>query len=356
MNESSYTDTIKVREGEELNKGKLQDFIQNHVEDAPSGSLEIEQFGSGHSNLTYLLKIGEWEAVLRRPPLGPVAPKAHDMNREYNIIDSIYPVFPVAPKPYIFSEDETIIGSPFFIMGRKKGIVLNSCIPDWVNYDSELGRKISELMVDKLVELHQIDYTKTSMADITNPNGFMERQVTGWIKRYEKSKTNEIQGVAEVTKWLEKNIPVSPYPSIIHYDYKLNNAMFSNNFSEMVGLFDWEMTTVGDPLADLGVALSYWVKEDDPDELKNGFGESPVTIKEGFFTRDEFIQSYAIKSGRDLSNINFYLTFAYFKLAVICQQIYFRYKKGQTNDQRFAHLGEFVSNLIQISLSSSKCR
>ncbi|MGY0694478.1 phosphotransferase family protein [Virgibacillus sp. FSP13] len=351
---ASYSDTINVRKGEELNKTALQQFVRENILGIPDGSLEIEQFGAGHSNLTYLLRIGSWEAVLRRPPLGPVAPKAHDMEREYKILSGLNPLYKAAPKPYVFSEDEQIVGSPFFIMERRKGIVVDSKFPDDIVYEPALGRKISELMVDKLVELHQIDFAETNLVNMSKPDGFMERQVNGWIKRYERAKTEDVSGVEQLTEWLQANIPVSPEPTIIHYDYKLNNAMFSEDFSEMTGLFDWEMTTVGDPLADLGAALSYWIEPDDPEELQTGLGKPSVTIKEGFFTRREFLQDYATKSGRDVSDMHFYLTFAYFKLAVIIQQIYYRYYKGQTNDARFANLNHYVVNLISHALHSAK--
>ena len=208
-------------------------------------------------------------------------------------------------------------------------------------------------MVDKLVELHQVDYTKTELLNISQPNGFMERQVLGWIKRYDHAKTDKISGVEELTTWLLKNIPVSPKPTIIHYDYKLNNAMFSEDFDRFTGLFDWEMTTIGDPLADVGVALSYWVEDGDSEELKNGLGRS-ITVKEGFFTREEFLEDYAKKSGRDISNIHFYLTFSYFKLAVIAQQIYFRYFNGQTSDERFSNMNQAVANLMQYAFYYSR--
>ncbi|GAB3043573.1 phosphotransferase family protein [Virgibacillus ainsalahensis] len=351
---SSFSDTIAVREGEGLNKEILQQFVRKNISGIPDGTMEIEQFGAGHSNLTYLLRVGAWEAVLRRPPLGPVAPKAHDMKRESTILSSMHPLYPTAPKPYIFSEDEQIVGSPFFIMERRKGLVIDTKFPDGIQYDPALGRKISELMVDKLVELHRVDYNQTELVNLSKPDGFMQRQVFGWIKRYERAKTENVPGVDQLTKWLQSNIPVSQEPTIIHYDYKLNNAMFSEDFSEMTGLFDWEMTTVGDPLADVGAALSYWVEADDPEQLKTGLGKPSVTINEGFFTRREFLEDYTKKSGRDVSSIHFYLTFAYFKLAVICQQIYYRYHNGQTNDARFANFNESVANLIQHALHSAK--
>lgn len=351
---TSNHDTIQVRKGEELDENKVYAFIQKHFPHVSPGEFKIEQFGAGHSNLTYLLKIGEWEAVLRRPPHGPVAPKAHDMEREYRILRNLHQLYPSAPEPYIYSEDSSIVGSHFFIMERRKGIVIDTEFPESITYTPEIGRKLSEIMVEKLVELHQVDYTKTDLLNISKPEGFMERQVLGWTKRYYLSKTDEILGVDELTKWLEKNASTSGKPAIIHYDYKFNNAMFSEDLTEMVGLFDWEMTTVGDPLADLGGALGYWVEDSDPELLKNGFGKIPITVKDGFFTREEFLQEYAKKSGRDLSNVHFYLTFAYFKLAVIGQQIYYRYKKGQTQDKRFANLNKIVESLIHHALHCSK--
>jgi len=175
----------------------------------------------------------------------------------------------------------------------------------------------------------------------------MERQVHGWIGRYERAKTDEIPVIESLKKWLVDHIPKQSEAAIIHYDYKFNNAMFNEELTDMVGLFDWEMTTVGDPLADLGVAMSYWNQRDDSELLIKGFRKEPVTaVHEGFFTRKEFVELYADKSGRDIKNFNFYLTFAYFKLAVIGQQIYYRYKKGQTNDTRFANFNLFVKNLI----------
>ncbi|MFS0861287.1 phosphotransferase family protein [Fredinandcohnia sp. 179-A 10B2 NHS] len=350
----SYSDTVPVRKGEELDIPTLENYLRANIEDIPAGQLEIKQFGAGHSNLTYQLTINEWQAVLRRPPHGPVAPKAHDMNREFIILNELNQVFPLAPRPFLYSDDVSIVGSSFFVMERKHGIVLDTSFPKEFKPTPELGRKISEEMVDNLVRLHDIDYTQTTFTNMTLPQGFMERQVNGWITRYERAKTDEIKGVEELKNWLVKTIPNSSTPTIIHYDYKLNNAMFSNDLTEMVGLFDWEMTTVGDPLADVGAAMSYWIQADDPDLLKQGLGKPPVTVMDGFYTREEFIERYAMKSGRDLSSIHFYLTFAYFKLAVICQQIYYRYKKGQTNDPRFAHFNYFVKSLVQYAVETSK--
>lgn len=344
------TDTIAVRQGEELNLPRLERYLRDNIALPDQFSLEIRQFGTGASNLTYLIQAGEWEAVLRRPPLGPIPPKAHDMAREYKILSKLHPVFPLAPKPYVFCENEEIIGSPFLIMERRKGIVLDTEFPDEINPTAELCQKISEAMLDTLVQLHNIDYQQTGLDEIGRPAGFMKRQVNGWIERYERSKTDEIAGLENVKKWLSSHLPESPKPTIIHYDYKLNNVMFSeHDFTKMVGVFDWEMTTIGDPLADLGCVLSYWVLADDPDVLKTVMGKPPVSILPGFWSRDQFTQAYAVKSGRDVSQINFYLAFAYFKLSVISQQIFFRWKRGQTTDERFASFGGFTRSLIAIA-------
>ncbi|MDQ0217306.1 phosphotransferase family protein [Peribacillus cavernae] len=339
-------DTIFVRKGEELDLSILERFLRRKIEDLPEAPLEILQFSAGHSNLTYQLKIGGWEAVLRRPPLGPVAPKAHDMKREHLVISELHPYFEPAPRPILFSEDKTIVGTPFFIMERKHGLVFDTSFPEGFQATPEKCRRLSEIMVDKLVELHSIPYQKTGLSEISKPDGFMERQVHGWISRYLRAKTDDIPEVEPLLDWLAKHIPSNGEATIIHYDYKLNNAMINEEITDMVGLFDWEMTTVGDPLADLGVAMGYWTENSDPAQLKSGLGKTSVTVLEGFMTRKQFIEAYANKSGRDISNIDFYLTFAYFKLAVIIQQIYYRYKKGQTNDPRFSHFNTFVKSLI----------
>ncbi|WP_226666072.1 phosphotransferase family protein [Metabacillus litoralis] len=349
------SDIITVRSGEELNIELVHAFLLKNLPTIPlSQPLTISQFATGASNLTYELKIGEWEAVLRKPPLGPLAPKAHDMKREYMILKALHPMFPIAPKPYLYSEDNTVVGSPFFIMERKHGLLIDTEFPNHVKESKELGKQLSEQMVDTLVKLHEVNFKGTVLEELSNPDGFMERQVYGWIKRYQRSKTEEVTGINELTKWLVDKIPTTEYSTVIHYDFKFNNALFRDDLKELTGLFDWEMTTIGDPLADVGAALSYWCQDDDPDLLKKGLGKPPITVKEGFYTRKQFIESYAKKSGRNVDQIHYYLTFAYFKLAVICQQIYYRYHNGQTSDARFKYFNLYVKALIQHALSISQ--
>ncbi|SDJ50030.1 phosphotransferase family protein [Salimicrobium halophilum] len=340
-------DTREVRQGEELDKEKLEEYLKQNFPSYPDGPFDIRQFGAGHSNLTYELKSGEWEAVLRRPPKGPVAQKAHDMEREYKVIDAVHPFFPLAPAPMDF-ENGDLLGKPFFIMERKHGVVYDTEWPEGVTPSVELARNISREMVDRLVELHDIDYTKTPIKNMVKPEGFMGRQVEGWIRRFDKAHTPDSEEGKELKRWLLDHIPDNEESTIIHYDYKLNNAMFSKDEPDrMIGLFDWEMTTVGDPLADVGAAMSYWIEADDPEDLKQGLGKPPLTTEEGFYTRKEFMERYAEKSGRDLRHMDFYLAFAYFKLAGIVQQIYYRYQKGQTDDPRFRHMNHFVNRLIK---------
>ncbi|NMH70142.1 phosphotransferase family protein [Bacillus sp. RO3] len=346
MTDQAAYETVSVRKGEELDRSNIKKFLDEHFPELMQEELLIQQFSAGHSNLTYLLKMGDWEGVLRRPPLGPVAPKAHDMKREYRILSEIQPLFGVTPEPYVFSDEESIVGTPFFIMERKKGEVFDTSFPPHLHVTPDVCKRISEEMVSKLVELHSIDPRLTGLHEISRPDHFMERQVHGWVRRYERAKTSEILEVGQLTQWLMKNVPSNAEATIIHYDYKLNNAMFSSDLKSMVGLFDWEMATVGDPLADLGVAMGYWIQYDDPELLKLGIGKPPVTVMEGFYSRAQFIEEYARKSGRDVDHIHFYLSFAYFKLAVIVQQIYYRYKMGQTKDPRFKDFDRFAKSLI----------
>ena len=338
------SETIDVREGEDFDLTAVEHYLRSHV-DVPAGELEVSQFPSGASNLTYLLRVGDWEGVLRRPPLGPVPPKAHDMGRESGILAKLNAVYPLAPKPYFLCEDESVIGAPFYVMERRTGVVLDDTFPEGVEPGDELCRGISRTVVDTLVELHAVDVEGSGLGDLGRPEGFLQRQTEGWISRYEKAKTDEISEVEPLTEWLAGDIPESPPPAVIHNDYKLNNLVLNpEELTEVRAVLDWEMATVGDPLFDLAVSLSYWIDPADPDELKAVM--PTVTVTRGFMTRKELIDRYAEESGRDLSEMHWYVVFGYFKLAGILQQIYARYKNGQTTDERFATFGDRVRTLI----------
>lgn len=337
--------TIPVREGEEFDCEKVERFLRENLTDLGPEPLEVSQFPAGASNLTYLIRIGDWEAVLRRPPLGPVPPKAHDMVREATLLSKLHQVFPLAPKPFVICRDPSVIGAPFYVMERREGVVLDDAFPPGEEPSEALCRKISRTVVETLVKLHAVDWREAGLDGFGRPEGFLRRQVKGWIDRYYRSRTEDIPQVEFLTRWLTRHVPESPAPTIIHNDFKLNNMLLDpQDLSRVVAVLDWEMTTVGDPLFDLAVSLSYWVEGDDPEEMKNVL--PTVTTLPGFMTREEMMQLYARLSGRDLSSMHFYMTFAYFKLAVILQQIYFRWKRGQTKDKRFASFGERVRHLI----------
>ncbi|HEV2744173.1 MAG TPA: phosphotransferase family protein, partial [Rubrobacter sp.] len=339
------SETIKVREGEGFDPEAVEGVLREKIEGLPEGKLEVEQFPSGASNLTYLLRIGECEGVLRRPPLGPIPPKAHDMGRESGILSKLNAAYPLAPKPYFFTDDEGIIGAPFYVMEKRTGLVLDDSFPEGVVPDEGLCRGISRTVVDTLVELHAVDPDEAGLGDLGRPEGFLGRQTEGWIGRYDKAKTDEIDEVGPLTDWLAANVPESPPPTVIHNDYKLNNLVLNpDDLTDVRAVLDWEMTTVGDPLFDLAVSLSYWTEPGDPDDLKAVM--PTVTATPGFMTRREIIARSAEGSGRDLSEMHWYVVFGYFKLAGILQQIFARWKNGQTQDERFATFGDRVRTLI----------
>ncbi|TME10374.1 MAG: phosphotransferase family protein [Chloroflexi bacterium] len=341
----SLEETIAVRAGENFDLEKVEHYLRDQIEDIGEGTLQVHQFPSGASNLTYLLQIGNWEGVLRRPPFGPVPPKAHDMKRECSLLQRINPVFPLAPKPSIFCDDPAILGVPFYVMERRKGVIVNTSFPPGVTPTPDLCKQISHTVIDTLVQIHAIDWHAAGLATFGHPPGFLERQVKGWIERYHRAKTDDIPHVESLTDWLVSHIPQSPAPTLIHNDFKLNNMMLDAiDLTRAVAVFDWEMATIGDPLFDLAISLSYWATADDPEELKTIL--PTVTMFPGFVSRETFMEIYARKSSRDLSSIDYYMIFAYFKLAVIIQQIYVRWKRGQTQDERFAAFGSRVHTLI----------
>lgn len=338
--------TIAVRPGEEFERARVLAYLREEIGGVPEGELAVRQYPSGASNLTYLLQVGDWEGVLRRPPLGPLPPKAHDMVREARLLRRLHAVYPLAPNPYAICEDTAILGVPFYVMERRRGVVLDAEFPPDIPPTPERCRRISESVVETLVRLHAIDWRAAGLADLGYPEGFVARQVRGWIGRYEAAKTDDLPQVAPLVRWLEAHLPASPAPTIVHNDFKLNNLLLApRDLAPVVAVLDWEMTTIGDPLFDLGVSLCYWIEPGDPEGFRTLL--PTVTYRPGFISRAEFMARYAELSGRDLADIDYHLTFAYFKLAVILQQIYARWRRGQTSDPRFATFGEAVRMLIE---------
>jgi aminoglycoside phosphotransferase (APT) family kinase protein len=334
---AARSETIAMRAGEGIATNALAEYLRGRIEGAEHG-VELEQFPNGHSNLTYLLRTGACEYVLRRPPLGPVAPKAHDMVREYHVLRAVHPHFPQAPRAHFLCEDPAVLGAPFFIMERRRGVILREEIPaEFAAIDAHPSL-IGDGFLHSLVNLHAIDLSATGIQQLGKPEGYVERQVRGWAERWERAKTEEVSALDAVVHWLAKEIPPPLNPSLIHNDYKLDNIMLvPGSPARVEAVLDWEMATVGDPLSDFGLTLCYWVWATAPEVRTAGI--PALTSRPGWYTRDELVEHYARRTGRDLTHIGYYEVLGVFKLAVIVQQIYARFHRGQTNDDRFRNFG-----------------
>lgn len=333
-----------IRPDEKFDEARLADYLHKHVPEL-NGPLSVQQFRGGHANLTYAVTVGDRELVLRRPPLGPVAPKSHDMAREYRALHALSPLYGPAPAVLHLCEDTSIIGAVFFVMERRYGVVIRMEWPADFPDDEPTHRKVSEALVDALADLHAVDVKRPEIAALGKPDGFVQRQVTGWYDRWEKAKTREMPLMDELAKKLVDRIPKSDAVGVLHNDWKLDNTMYdAADPSKVKAVFDWDMTTLGDPLVDLGTLLGYWAEPGD--EVPRGTG-SVISMSPGFLSRDEICQRYAKRSGRDLSQIAFYETFALFKTAVVLEQIYVRFVRGQTKDERFGALGMLVPRLAE---------
>jgi len=348
------SDTKPVRSSEHLDWDALDRYVRPKLAEQlgdsfdAKASMTVEQFPGGHSNLTYLLRFGKQEFAMRRPPFGPVPPKAHDMARECRILAAIHPVFPLAPRPYLLCEDASIIGSTFYIMERRHGLVVRYEEPPQLANQSEQRRRVSNAVVDTLADLHLVDIEAQGLSALGKSSGFVERQVQGWTQRWHGSKTSEQAEMNALSQWLLERLPPDPFrPTLLHGDYKLDNIMFDEyDLSKLVAIFDWEMSAIGDPLVDLGIFLAYWVHTA---PAAQGDSLAAVTTKPGWSTRDEVLERYAERTKLDVSNIKFYEVFAVFKLAVVLQQIFYRYHRGQTDDARFVTLDKRVESLAHMA-------
>ncbi len=340
-------DTIDVREDEKFDEKSLAEYIKGKLlgTDDPS-KLKVTQFGGGVANLTYLLKYDDFEYVLRRPPLGVLAKSSHDMGREFKVLSVLHKSFQLAPEALLFCDEVSIIGSPFFIMKRKSGIVIRRKFPESYQDTEKAAFDLSKALVDALVKLHSVDYQKIGLESLGRPEGFINRQIEGWYKRWNAAKESDNAQMDEVYNWLKLNIPKNSEYSIVHNDYKLDNMMFDPKIpSNMIAIFDWDMCTLGDPLSDLGALLTYWTEPTDPDYFKE-IAMMPINVP-GFMTRKELVQRYESQTGRKIENINFYHTLGLFRLVVIVAQIYIRFVRGQTRDKRFGLLGKLIPLIIK---------
>ena len=341
----------QIRPGEELDTARLQAYLLEHLSGA-RGSLEVLQFPSGFSNLTYLLRLGEQELVLRRPPFGANIKTAHDMGREYRILSALKPVYPKVPQPLLYCDDESVLGAPFYVMERLHGVILRTQPPPGLT--PERMRGVCQAALEALVELHNLDYRKAGLGDLSRPEGYVERQVRGWAERYQKARTDTIPGMERAMEWLTAHMPPKSGAALIHNDFKYDNLLLDPaDLTRVMAVLDWEMATLGDPLMDLGTTLGYWAQEDDPPGLKR-FG---LTHLPGNLSRAELVEAYAARTGRDVSHMVFYYVFGLFKVGVIMQQIYARYQKGLTRDERFGvliHLVREIGQKIQKAIETGQ--
>jgi aminoglycoside phosphotransferase (APT) family kinase protein len=341
-----------VRQGEELDLAGLEPFLRGQFPES-SGPLTVEQFPSGHSNLTYLVRLGARELVLRRPPFGSKVKSAHDMGREYRVLSKLHPVYPPAPKVLAFCADVAVLGAPFYIMEPIHGIILRRDPPAGMSFSAETARRLSESFIDNLARLHALDYEAAGLGELGKPQGYLERQVRGWTERYHGSKTDELPEVERVSAWMSAHMPPSGGAALIHNDYKYDNLVLDvADVTKIAGVLDWEMCTIGDPLSDLGTTLAYWVDPGDNEELQK-IRWCPSTYP-GSLSRAQLAERYAHTSRRDISNLVFYLVFARFKVAVIVQQIYYRFRQGLTKDARFAAMAGVVKTLMGAALGAAQ--
>lgn len=335
-----------VRPGEELPLERLAPYLRERL--GLEGEIAVEQFPAGHSNLTYLLRVGDRELVLRRPPFGAEKiQKGHDMGREFRVLQGLARIYPKVPKPRLFCDDPSVIGAPFYVMERVRGLILRRDPPPGLDLSPPRLRALSEAFIDTLAEIHGLDLEAAGLGDLGRPQGYVRRQIEGWAERYRRAQTDPIPEMERVARWLSEHLPPEQGAALLHNDYKYDNLVLDPHDLSIRAVLDWEMATVGDPLMDLGTALGYWVEPDDPDDLQ-GIRFCLTTLP-GNLTRRELVERYARRTGRALSpeDALFYYVYGLFKIAVIAQQIYFRYVQGFSQDERFSRLIEGVRALAR---------
>ena len=338
----------KVRDENAFDPAKILPFLKEHVPGLTEGPLELKQFQGGASNITYQLNVGDKKLILRRPPAGTKPKSGHDMGREFRVMKALAPHFP-CPRVYAYTEDVSLIGAPFYVMEKVEGIILRRDLPKELSYSPAQARQLCLNLIDTLIKLHSLDYQAIGLGDLGHPEGYVARQVSGWCDRFEKAWTDDVPKCTELMAWIKAHTPAdAPRPGLIHNDYRFDNAILSPvDRQTIIGVLDWEMCTIGDPLMDLGGVLAYWIQPGDPQHMQ-AVRMQPSNLP-GMLTRDEIVAYYAEKTGRSIPNYDFYYVFGLFRLAVIAQQIYYRWKLGQTKNPRFQAFGMFVAVLSKVA-------
>jgi aminoglycoside phosphotransferase (APT) family kinase protein len=332
------SDVTAVREEDRFDVAAMHAWLRTYVgfDELP----EVMQFRSGASNLTYLLKYPGRELVLRRPPVGMKAASAHDMKREFLIQSRLQPVYPLVPSMVALCDDQSVIGSDFYVMDRVVGDIFRRDIPESITAADV--SVMADSLINGLVQLHAVD--ASILSELNKGEGYVHRQVEGWSKRYRNALTDDVPNGEKVMAWLDANQPADVDSCVIHGDWRIDNVVFDLQQARIVGVLDWELATVGDPLMDLGSALAYWVDRDDEPAFAS-LRRQPSHLP-GMPTREEFVARYLQLSGRSCADFTFYEVFGLFRLAVIIQQIWARYRAGQTTNPAFAGFGDAVNTLI----------
>ena len=339
------SELIAIRADEQLDLTHLEPYLRAHLP-AASGPLTVRQFGGGHANLTYLLRFENCEFVLRRPPLGPVAPSAHDMRREYRVLSVLHRAFAPAPRALLLCTDPAIAGADFIVEERRHGIVIRHDLPAALARDGTLPHRLGCAVAETLAALHLVDAAAVGLAGLGRPAGYLDRQVDGWTERWHAAADRELPAAAEVIAWIGRRRPQTARAAIVHNDYKLDNLLLdAADPGRVNAVLDWDMCTLGDPLMDLGYLLNFWPQHgDDPRWIE---GTPAPTAHPAFPTRRELVARYAQATGFEIAAIEWYFVFGVFRLIVILQQIYIRYLRGQTKDERFAAFGRRVELLFE---------
>jgi aminoglycoside phosphotransferase (APT) family kinase protein len=350
---TAETATSERPSPEGIDLGALARYLPPLLPEA-EGPLEAELISGGKSNLTYLLRAAGGEFVLRRPPLGHVLPTAHDMSREFKVISALGQTDVPVPAARLLCDDPSIIGAPFYVMDRVHGVIVQDGLPDGYAPSADDHRRMSEVYVETLAALHAVDYAEVGLADFGRPEGYLARQVRRWGEQWERSKTRELPEIDELKRRLEAALPPSPPPTIVHGDYRLGNVMFApRDPGRLAAVLDWEMSTLGDPLTDVGYMMMYWVEEGDGDDRREAFNGGTVSAAPGFYRRAELAALYAERSGRAAADVEFYLVFAFYKLAIIVEGIQARFLAGQTYGEGFEDNDRRVRIMAQLGIETA---
>ncbi|MFV2072145.1 MAG: phosphotransferase family protein [Thermoanaerobaculales bacterium] len=326
-----------VRPGEELDPAVVEEYLRSAIPGL-EGQAEVAQFPSGASNLTYLVRIGGRELVLRRPPFGHKAKTAHDMGRECRVLTALHGAYPYVPEVLAFCDDQAVMGCDFYVMERIEGIILRKNLPAGLALPREQVSHLCRTVIDRLIELHAVDYRAAGLGDLGRPEGYIRRQIEGWSQRYRKARTPNAPSYERVMEWLHLKMPPETRACLIHGDFRFDNVVLDpRDPLRVIGVLDWEMATIGDPLMDLGKSLAYWIQKNDPLLLRM-MRLQPTNLR-GMLTRDEVVRYYADRTGIEIGNFDFYRIYGIFRLVVIMQQIYYRYFNRQTRNKRF---GRFI--------------